>query len=284
METKKFKIDTTESVKNGKKLGKSSILSKAGFTVAGGIAGASFAAAYGRKPKPETANEDDLVDKKPETDAEVAQPQQQTVHDDINEPENDMTEPQPVDSNQPQANNGPTVNSDEEVDPELIAQAITGEIDENDIDAEYVFTPDSYDYAYLPDGTRQMVIIGHTPDGTQFLLADVDGDGVYGDVFDLDGEFVAEVDGLSLSDLMEMIDDTGGYLAGMAEPWNDDPTEPLYGSEDDGDLADIEEVDEDDLLAQLTEEVGEEDDSDIDKYFEDETEESPEEEIDVDED
>lgn len=283
METRKLKIDTTESVKNGKKLGKSSILSKAGFTVAGGVAGAAFAAAYGRKPKPETANEEDLADKKPETEAEVAQPQQQTIHEDINEPENSMTEPQPVDSNQPQTNTGSIVNSDDEVDPELIAQALTGEIDENDIDAEYVFTPDSYDYAYLPDGTRQMVIIGHTPDGTQFLLADVDGDGVYGDVFDLNGEFVAEVDGMSLSDLMEMIDDTGGYLAGMDEPWSDDPTEPLYSSEDDGDLADIEEVDEDDLLAQLTEEVDEEENSDVDKFFEEETEETPE-EIDVDED
>lgn len=283
METRKLKIDTTESVKNGKKLGKSSILSKAGFTVAGGVAGAAFAAAYGGKPKPETANEEDLADKKPETEAEVAQPQQQTIHEDINEPENSMTEPQPVDSNQPQTNTGSIVNSDDEVDPELIAQALTGEIDENDIDAEYVFTPDSYDYAYLPDGTRQMVIIGHTPDGTQFLLADVDGDGVYGDVFDLNGEFVAEVDGMSLSDLMEMIDDTGGYLAGMDEPWSDDPTEPLYSSEDDGDLADIEEVDEDDLLAQLTEEVDEEENSDVDKFFEEETEETPE-EIDVDED
>lgn len=278
MDTKKFKVNTSESVKNGRKIGRSTILSKAGFTVVGGISGAAFATVHGWERKQNSSNDDKVSDAKTEVQHPVEN-QAQNVHSEVHEVhvEDNITEPQPIDSNQTQDAPSQVSTSEDDIDPELIAQTIAQEVDENDIDAEYVFTPDSYDYAYLPDGTRQMVIIGHTPDGTRFTLADVDGDGSYGDIFDMDGNFVAEVDGLSISDIIEMIDDTGGYLAGITEPWNDDPTEPLDYEDE---LAEIEEVDEDELFAQLTENVDDEDNSETDKFFEDETEE-PEEEAEV---
>ena len=256
METKKFKINKPESVKSGKKLSLSSILSKAGFTVAGGAAGAAFAAAHA-KPKPEEPAKEEVEDVQPGTPVSEEQETHVQEENTTNAEEN-ITEPQPIDNNTMTQNNNQPSNPEEEIDPELVAQTIAQEVDENDIDADNVFTPDGYDYAYMPDGTRQLVIVGHTPDGEQYVLADPDGDGVYNGIFDINGNFVAEIDGFSISDLMDMIDTTGGYIANIDEPWGDGTTTPETIITSEEEIAEIEEVNEEELLAQLTEEEVEE--------------------------
>jgi len=276
METKKFKINKPESGKSGKKLSMSSILSKAGFTVIGGAAGA-FAAAHA-KSRPEEPNKEETVEEVHQEEPLNEQQAQSVQEENATNVEENITEPQPVDNNTTSQNGGQPTHPDEEVDPDLIAQAIAQEVDENDIDADNIFTPDGYDYAYLPDGTRQIVIVGHTPDGEQFVLADVNGDGIYNDIFDAAGNYVAEIDGLSVSDIMDMIDNTGGYIASIEEPWGSDPTDPetiITGEEE---IAEVEEVDEEELLAQLTEEEGEDlSEEKVIEEMEEEPEEDPEE-------
>lgn len=245
MDTKKFKINTTETIKSGKKITKSSILSKAGFTLVGAFAGAAFSSAD--SPEETAQIEEELVQETPVEEPQMESSQQSYQADD------DITEPQPLDSNNYQEPH--SEDNQEDIDPNTIAQNIADEIDPNDIDSANVITPDSYDYAYLPDGTQQLVIVGHTPDGTEFILADIDGDGIYGDIFDTSGEMVAQIDGLYMSDILEMVDDTGGFLEAMYEPWEVDPA-IVYEGED---LAETEEIDEseleEDILAQLTEDV-----------------------------
>ena len=133
-------------------------------------------------------------------------------------------------------------------DPRDVAQSIANEIDPNDIDPENIITVDGYDYAFLPDGTQQQVFIGHTPDGTQYIMADLDGDGMYGDIFDANGNYVTEVSGVSESDLAEAIDETGGYIDGMLEAWETGGT-----SSEMEELAETETVSEEEMLAQLGE-------------------------------
>lgn len=261
METMKFKIRKPEAANGDKKITKSSRLSKAKFTLMGGIlgAGAAFAASsYAQtsedpeKNKPESNQEAGPVKepvKEPQEPASATEPQHSE----------NITEPQPLDSHQTQ--DQPTANTnEEEIDPEEVAQALAHEIDEEDIDAETYIIPDGYDYAYLPDGTQQMVLIGHTPEGEEYILADLDGNGYYGDIFDAEGNYVASTEGLSVSDVIEMVDDSGEFLQAIAEPWEDDPSEDIVNVQS-------EEVDEEELLAQLTEEIDEdEEDEDIQIY------------------
>lgn len=259
METKKFKINSTASENGGKKLTKSSILSKAGFTIAGivggtvgGTFGGSSVAASYQPEKPVEVNESEVVDEAPI----VAEATQQEPTPEVQQQEQEITEPQPIDNNQ---SNGSPSNSnvtEEVVDPKDVAQSIAQEVDVNDIDSNNIFTPDGYDYAYLPDGTQQAVIIGHTPDGVQYVLADLDGDGMYGDIFDMNGNLVAEASGLSVSDIVEMVDDSGGFLAANNE---------------------TEEVDDEAMLAQLTSEPSESNEERVIDDPEPETEESEEE-------
>lgn len=259
METKKFKINSTANENGGKKLTKSSILSKAGFTIAGivggtvgGTFGGSSVAASYQPEKPVEVNESEVVDEAPI----VAEATQQEPTPEVQQQEQEITEPQPIDNNQ---SNGFPSNSnvtEEVVDPKDVAQSIAQEVDVNDIDSNNIFTPDGYDYAYLPDGTQQAVIIGHTPDGVQYVLADLDGDGMYGDIFDMNGNLVAEASGLSISDIVEMVDDSGGFLAANNE---------------------TEEVDDEAMLAQLTSEPSESNEERVIDDPEPETEESEEE-------
>ena len=67
-----------------------------------------------------------------------------------------------------------------------------------------------------------------------------------------------------MSDIIEMVDDSGDYMAAITEPWEiEDETIPLAGD------AGNEEVDEDeledDILAQLEEEDEDDDDDDVDE-------------------
>lgn len=238
METKKFKINSTASDNGGKKLTKSSILSKAGFTIAGIVGGtiggsvSGLAVSASRQPEqPVEVNDSEVVD---ETPIEAESTQQEPTSE-VQQQQQEITEPQPIDNNL--SNGSPSYSNvtEDVIDPKDVAQSIAQEVDVNDIDSDNIFTPEGYDYAYLPDGTQQPVIIGHTSDGVQYVLADLDGDGMYGDIFDMNGNYVAEANGLSVSDIVDMVDDSGGFLAATNE------TEEI-------DNAELDEA----LLAQLT--------------------------------
>ena len=142
----KFKINKPEVSSNGKKSIKRAILSKAGFTLVGGLAGAAIAS--GKKPQPEEAivTEEDIPQEIQEQLDEAQQQQAPENHD-----SNDITEPQPMDNNHGGSNSGQGATETPD-DPRDIAQSIANEIDPNDIDSENVINIDSYDYAYLPDG------------------------------------------------------------------------------------------------------------------------------------
>ena len=283
METKKFKINATELGKGGKKLTKLSILSTAGFTFAGGVFGAAAASAmnhHNSKPEEPQKTEEGTIE---ENQAQIVEPQpstpsQEQVLDD------NITEPQPTDNNQIHSSNGGDPQSpEEEIDPYDVAQAIAEEIDPNDIDSENILTPIGYEYAYLEDGRQVFCVIANDPEGNQYALTDIDGDGMFGDIYDMSGNLVAQIDeGLSVSDLLDMMDDSGDYLAAIVEPWETNP-ETISEVEE---LAETEEVDdselEDDLLAQLTEETEDEGEDDLAVIDDEEDEEDDDDDEDFD--
>jgi len=276
METKKFsiKINRPENGNGEKKKSiKRRILSKVGFTLVGGLAGAAIGAS-GRKP--ETVQEGTVTEEEVPQEVQdlLNESQQETAQQQT--PQSEITEPQPMDNNNTGGNSNAGT-TEEPADPKDVAQSIAHEIDPNDIDTENVITVDSYDYAFLPDGTQQQVFIGHTPDGTQYILADLDGDGMYGDIFDINGNYVTEVPGVSESDLAEAIDDSGGYIGGMDEAWEHE-SETMVSEE----LTESEEVNEEeldeDLLAQLIDDETEDETSRVIEVDNPEEEESDEEE------
>ncbi len=281
METKKFTINKPESSNNGKKSIKRTILSKVGFTLVGGLVGAAVGAS-GKKPQQEeTLVTEEEIPQEIQEQLETAQ-QQQTPQ---NENNGEITEPQPMDNNHGTDNSGSGTTETTD-DPKDIAQSIANEIDPNDIDSENVINIDGYDYAFLPDGTQQQVFVGHTPDGTQYILADLDGDGMYGDIFDSEGNYVAEANGISISDIAEAIDDTGGYIEGVLEAW-ESTGEGETTSPEDEELTASEEVDEseldEELLAQLTEDETEDESSRLIDLEEEESADESENEENVDE-
>ena len=54
----------------------------------------------------------------------------------------------------------------------------------------------------------------NTPDGGQFMMVDVDNDMAFDVITDLEGNPVAQVEAaLTMSDVEEMLDEAGGYMA-----------------------------------------------------------------------
>ena len=260
METKKFKINTSEKVNGKKRINAKSVLSKAGFTIGGAFAGAAFGSTTGNQPTQEQDLNASVEEENPQNTIAETQSQQQTAHTG-NDP---ITEPQPIDNNHSSGNNSQNESDNELVDPKDVAESIAEEIDPDDIDMGSVINVDGYDYAYMPDGTQQMVFVGHDADGNQYAILDVDGDGLYGDIFDMDGNFLAEVPGVSMSDIIEMVDDSGDYIAAITEPWEiEDEPVPLAG--DDGNEEVDEDELEDDILAQLEDEEEDDGDEDVDE-------------------
>ena len=183
-------------------------------------------------------------DKQPETETE--QGGDQPVADD-NGTSEDITQPQPTDSGhennsgqpqqQPEGNTGNVDNTGSQT-PEEIAQDIIGkeEIDPEDIDTPSVFVVDGFTTVYDELGNEVDAATIHTPDGTQFLLADKDGDGVFEGVYDNGGNFVAMAESnITQSDLQTMFDPTGGYLAAndlnIPEGPSADPTNDIIDTE-----------------------------------------------------
>lgn len=297
MSTKKFKLGNADgnNVKGGRNNTRT-ILTAAGvvaFGAATGGGGYAAGVAYGHPDPDPEPKPDEKVDEKTEEKPEIQDNQQsnnsnsqQTAQqtqpqngDNISEPQpTDTMQNQQVDNTQTNTNGGqePVVDKPDEVNPDDIAQQIIEEqnIDPYDIDSPTIISVDELETLYRADGSEMLVAAVHTPDGSQFLLADVDGDGYFTDVFDMAGNYVGEAEGnLMASDLEAMVDPTGGYLAHNSdEPQGDDPTNDIINtpnptSSTDEDLAENsitvpasadDEVNDEELLAQLLDDEGEE--------------------------
>lgn len=309
MDTKKFKIKSNGNKPKGGRNNTQTILTAAGV-VSAGSAGLGYAVGRMENDPAQVAVEEPPTQS--QTTNQIDQTEQEQQNSQTTNPETtsntsgqDMTEPQPTDSSQQQiAQNQQQPVVDNDVNPDEIAQQIAqaNEIDNNDIDTDDVLTVDGMTTAYGPDGTEMLVAVVHTPDGGQYLLADTDGDGIFSDVFDMEGNYVAEAEGnLTASDLEEMADDTGGYIAQIdGEPVGDDPTNDIIDTQNDilDDSVDIadndsindeEDISDEELLAQLLNE--DDDDSDdllaerlIDDEEEEEEDDSSDDDLDINDD
>ena len=325
MSTKKFKLGNADgnNVKGGRNNTRT-ILTAAGvvaFGAAAGGGGYAAGVAYGHptpEPKPDE-KVDEKTEEKPETQdnqqsnnsnsQQTAQQTQPQNGDNITEPQPtdttqnqqvDNTQNQQVNNNQTNTNGGqePVIDKPDEVNPDDIAQQIINEqnIDPYDIDSPTIISVDELATLYRADGSEMLVAAVHTPDGSQFVLADVDGDGYFTDVFDMAGNYVGEAEGnLMASDLEAMVDPTGGYLAHTSEePQGDDPTNDIINtpnptSSTGEDVAENsitvpasadDEVNDEELLAQLLDDEGEDERLIDDEDGEDEDDDVDDDEID----
>lgn len=256
METNKFK--SNGSARGGRNNTKT-VLTAAGLSAAAGMASGAAIVRFGLKNKdnkhePQVENNvTETVasqDNTPTQQPEKPQQEQQTTqsqHEQV--PNSDITTPQPTDSTTGTDDQSSPANDvavqenpqqhqsygEDEVDPDLIAQQIAGatETDPNDLDVPDLLTVDGMDIAYGPDGSEFTVAMIRTPDGGQYMLADVDGDGVFSDVFDMNGNYVGVAEGnLTAGDLQEAADPTGGYMAyNGLEPTGEDPSNDIVATE-----------------------------------------------------
>ena len=144
--------------------------------------------------------------------------------------------------------------SGDEVETEALAVAErlveTDEIDVHDIDDLAITTFEESDILYMENGNEIPVAAVSTPDGGQYLLADVNGDKIYDVVYDTNGEIVTAVQsGLNTNDAQLALDEDGGYL-----PITDD--DPDFKEEDvDVDIVALDDSnDDDDELIAVSEE------------------------------
>lgn len=296
MDTKKFKIKSDGSKPKGGKNNTQTILTAAGV-VAAGAAGLGYAVGRSEQEQvQEPVTEDPSQSQTTPTEQEQQNSQSSNQETTNNSSGENITEPQPTDSTQQQTAQNQQVseeqqsNTNDDINPDEIAQQIAqaNEIDNSDVDTNDVLSVEGLTTAFGPDGSEMLVAVVHTPDGGQYILADTDGDGIFSDVYDMEGNYVAEAEGnLTASDLEEMADDTGGYLAMTdGEPIGDDPTNDIIDTlnGDPNDSVDIasndsdEEISDEDLLAQLL------DDDDEDLLSERLVDDDDEDESDTDED
>lgn len=169
----------------------------------------------------------------------------------------------------------------ENVEAEALAVAErlvqTDEIDAYDIEELANVNFEESDILYMENGTEIPVAAVTTPDGGQYLLADVNGDRIYDVVYDTEGNLMAGVQaGLNTNDAQLATDEEGGYLPITdADPvFNDDDVNVDILALDDSDHGIdgvIEEIEDelDDLFADDVDESDSDDDSDVDVALED---------------
>ncbi|MDE5783950.1 MAG: hypothetical protein K2H97_06505 [Prevotella sp.] len=273
MSTKKFKFGNADgnNVKGGRNNTRT-ILTAAGVIAFGATAGGVGYAAGAAHANP-TVDDKDKPDTKPEENTEEQAENQsnqqgestasQQTAQQVQTADN-ITEPQPTDTAQTQStdtaqsqqstNNNGVHESIDDVNPDLVAQQIIEEqnIDPYDIDSPTIISVDELATLYKEDGSEMLVAAVHTPDGAQYLLADIDGDGYFTDVFDMAGNYVGEVEGnLMASDLEIMVDESGEYIAQkVEEPQGEVPTTEIIDTPEDI-LPGDEEISDEELLAQL---------------------------------
>lgn len=266
METKKFQVKSDGNKPKGGRNNTQTILTASGIVAAAGVVGYAAGRAEQVQAATEAATDAGTAAGAAAAAAEtVAQQESQTSQaqettQQTNEPTSQtntnetITEPQPFDTPQ-QAPHEPQPGGSG-FEPEPNGGFQIGEIDPDDIDSEDVLTVEGLTTAYGPDGSEMLVAVVHTPDGGQYLLADNNGDGVYNDVFDMEGNYVGEAEGnLTASDLEEMSDDTGNFISqNFDEPIGDDPTGDIIDTivadpiPTDEDIANVD-VPEDDIIS-----------------------------------
>ena len=199
------------------------ILTAAG--VAAAAAGAAAAAhVFGGKEEEEPVENPEEVTSQEESVVENEEQKQENAQQTTAESETestavgeDIAQPQPTTGNASQSNPSPEPTpSTEGETPQEVAEAIAHaeEIDNNDIDAPAMVEIDKFTSAFDENGNEIAAVEVHSQDGTPFLLADMDNDGVYESMFDTDGNFVTHTEAnLTHSDLEAMMDQTGGFLA-----------------------------------------------------------------------
>lgn len=259
MSTKRFKFgsDNGNNVKGGKNNTRT-ILTAAGVIALGAAAGGAGYAAGAAHVNPAVDDEGKL-NTKLEEKTEIQSNQQAES----------MASQQPINNNDIHES---TIGTHDEVDPNFIAQQIVNEqnIDPYDIDSPTIISVDELATLYREDGSEMLVAAVHTPDGEQYLLADIDDDGFFTNVFDMSGNYIGEAEGnLMASDLEIMVDESAGYLAQNGDELRgDDPTNDIVNTSNptDNDIAENsivvsadEDVLDEELLAQLLEDKGGED-------------------------
>lgn len=279
MDTKKFKIKGAEKAKGGKFLNHRFVAAAGAATIGGFSAGAGYAVVTGagksEEPNKQPVTDETVQQAAAPTTAEAAQAEPQQAP--AAQTQQSADEYQPTDSSHPSdtpqqppteeqpAPESQPVTGQDDVDPNLVAEAIAHEVDQQDIDGENVLTIDQIGTVNGPDGNEIMAVVGHLPDGTQLLLTDIDGDGIFSDVFDMAGNYAGMLEGnLTAGDLIEMYDDTGNYLAMTEETAGDDPVNGITNTEpahEENSLAQQEQAtgeqpSDEELLAQLTDEIG----------------------------
>lgn len=243
MATTKFNPDGHGNAKAGRDNTKV-ILTAAG--VAAAAAGAAAAAhVFGGKeeeepvenPEEVTSQEESVVENEgqKQEEAQQATAESETESTAVGE---DIAQPQPTTGNASQSNpsHEPTSSTEGET-PQEVAEAIAHaeEIDNNDIDAPAMVEIDKFTSAFDENGNEIAAVEVHSQDGTPFLLADMDNDGVYESMFDTDGNFVTHTEAnLTHSDLEAMMDQTGGFLAINEQDHtslSEDPTNDIIDTE-----------------------------------------------------
>lgn len=293
METKRNIFNEKPQKKGGKDV-TNVVLTAAGATVvgAGGALGATELLNDGRTDEDDLEIEEvddeqtaQVEDKPEEQPQQPAQPQQPVNP----QPAQDPNEIQPVDNNNVAGNQQPTDSpaqnnevgqqtggntpdpSLNDVDPNAIAQEITAtEVDPNDVDVADMVSVDNVDTMYFEDGSEMPVAAVHTSDGGQYLMIDVDNDMTFDVITDLEGNPLVAVDGnLTMSDIEDMMDESGGALAynpdrdEMELANGENPEDGIVDTEG-GDLAmadrtgDVEE-EEEDLMDELTDDMQDDD-------------------------
>ena len=297
METKRNKFNEQPQKKGGKDM-TNVVLTAAGASIvgAGGALGAAELLNDGKTDEEELDIQ--MVDEELEQEELTAQVEdnaeeqaqqtaaQHTAQNQNQQPVHEPEEMQPVDNGAVVADNGNTAPSGnngqqtgnetpadpalDDVDPNLIAQEITTvEVDPNDVDVADMISVDSVGTAYTEDGHEMGAAAVHTSDGGQYLMIDVDNDMTFDVITDLEGNPVVAVDGnLTMSDIEDMMDDTGGELA--FDPGRDE-MELAGGENPENGIVDT----EDDYLAmgdRIQEGYDEEDEQDV--AFDDEMDDS----------
>lgn len=263
METEKIKKQNDKA--KGGKNNTQSILTSAGAVTAGGIVGAVAENALSPDSNSDSKTEPDKDSNLQSTaenkqEAEVTE-SPETVNPEIPDtPEN----PDTPDTPDTPGTNHPEPQNPESQTPDEIAQAIIDkdQIDENDIDAPDVVSIESFTTVFDENGNELAAANVRTPDGTQYVLADLDDDGIYEGILNTDGYLVAHAEAnLTHSDLEAMINSDGGYLALNEQDKTsmiDDPTGDIIITDADqspdmaqNDEDSSEDSDIDNLIAQL---------------------------------
>lgn len=295
MDTKKIQLQGSSKKKAGLN-NTQTILTAAGAAIAGAVGGAALNNSTQETEIPVEPYAEGTSADETEMQNEELTAQQQTDNGQSSQEATagnteNISQPQPTDSSQqPQtaegtqgtqgtqasqnttAQNTTAQNSQNTDSPEQIAENIIGteEIDNEDIDAPSVIAIDGLTTVFNENGYEVQAAVVHTPDGTQYILADSDGDGVFEGVYDMSGNYVTNAEAqITQSDLETMIDQTGGFLAindSDKITSNGDPTNDIIDTET-GEHVDIAQyvsensqaeesetspdTDLDDLLAQL---------------------------------